>query len=72
MIKVKIKLKRERSTWLGGPYPVNHKRKTQQFNTKVVIKENTPKETLPRTIQRTQIGAQNQVANKRRVNILSI
>jgi len=45
---------------LGGgqrPDPVNHRRKTQQFSTKMVIKENSLKQPLPRTIQRTHVGA---------------
>jgi len=36
---------------------VNHKSKTQQFSTKMVIKDNSPKLPLPRTIQRTHLGA---------------
>jgi len=43
------------NTWDGDqrPDPVNHKSKTQQFSTKMVIKENILKQRLPRTIQRS-------------------
>ena len=36
-----------------GPDPINHRSKTQQFSTKMVIKDNRPKQPLPRTIQQT-------------------
>ena len=46
---------------VGGPRgqgsdPVNHKSKTQQFNTKMATKENSHKQPLPRTIERTHVG----------------
>ena len=43
----------------GGQRPdlVNHRSKTQQFSTKMVIKENNFKQPLPRTIQGTHVGA---------------
>jgi len=40
-----------------GSDPVNHKSKTQQFNTKMATKENSHKQPL-RTIERTHVGAQ--------------
>ena len=38
-------------------WPVNHKSKTQHFNTKIATKENSHKQPLPRTIERTHVRA---------------
>jgi len=47
--------RRKYKTWDGSQRPdsINHKSKTQQFSTKMVIKENISKQSLPHTIQRS-------------------
>ena len=41
-----------------GSDPVNHKSKTQKFNTKMATKENSHKQPLPRTIERIHVGVE--------------
>ena len=41
------------------PDLVNHRSKTQQFSSEMVIKENNPKQPLQRNIQQTHVGRDN-------------